>query len=77
MPTVPVYVPVNVARQVAGAWGIDPHENDFLEVVRAVSLDALEKTAGISYPVSGFKTDCSWARLHRAGHRCRHCGGSS
>jgi hypothetical protein len=77
MPTVPLYIPVNVARQVAARWQLDPGENDFLELVRSLCSEKLEQVAGIEHSPTGFKPDCSWARLHRTGYRCRSCGGSS
>lgn len=77
MPTVPLYVSANISRQLAAAWKLDPQENDLLEVVRSLCINALEEAAGIEHTRSSFSNDCVWSRLHRIGYRCRHCGGSS
>lgn len=76
MPTVPLYVPVNVSRQIASRWGLDLNAPEFTELIRGLCADALDTEAGITHTRGSFSTDCSWARLHREGHRCRHCGGS-
>jgi hypothetical protein len=76
MPTVPVYVPVNVARAVSNRWGVDLFSADFQEVIRSLCSERLETEAGISHPAGPFAPDCTWAHLHRAGSRCRSCGGS-
>jgi len=76
MPTVPVYVSANLARQIAARWGISHDGDALLEVVRSLVADALDTEAGISHPPGPFANDCVWASLHRPGRRCRHCGGS-
>ena len=75
MPTVPVYVSANLARQLAARWGINHDSDQLLEVVRSLVAETLDSEAGISHPAAPFASDCIWATLHRPGHRCRHCGG--
>lgn len=76
MPTVPVYVSASLARQIAARWEIEPDGDAFYEVIRSLLAEMLEREAGITHPHSPFNIDCTWVELHRAGHRCRHCGGS-
>lgn len=76
MPTVPVYVPVNVARAISTRWNVELFSADFQEVIRGLCSERLETEAGITHPPGTFAADCTWAHLHRAGSRCRSCGGS-
>lgn len=76
MPTVAIYVPIQVARNIAQRWAIDIEHSDFQEIIRASCAEALDFEAGISYPRNDFQIHCQWAHLHTPGRRCRHCGGS-
>lgn len=76
MPTVGIYVPISVARRVAQRFGVRVGDEDFLEVVRGISAEALEDAAGLDGGQRDFNTACLNKHLHRAGHRCRNCGGS-
>ena len=76
MPTVPVYVPVNIARALASRWQVEQSSADFQEVIRNLCAERLETETGITHPAGAFASDCTWAHLHRAGTRCRSCGGS-
>lgn len=77
MPTVPVYVPIKVARQIASRWQVPVNDHDLVEVIRSVCMEALDYEAGISTPVTSFSEECEWKHIHHGGRRCRHCGGSS
>ena len=76
MPTIGIYVPTKVYRGLAARWEVELNEERMQEIVRIVCADALEQKAGILYEELPFSSTCQWRSLHRAGTRCRHCGGS-
>ena len=76
MPTIGVYVPMQVARAVGRRHAVDINNADFQELVRNLVANTLDQEGGISHSPLPFQYNCLWAHLHRDGIRCRHCGGS-
>ncbi len=76
MPTVAVYVPMNVARRVAARWQIEVTDDDFFELVRGVCSSALEEECAFEFLPVEQDPLCRYAKFHMLDRRCRHCGGS-
>lgn len=76
MPTIGIYVPMNVARRVAERWKIDVKDDDFSELVRGICYAALTEDGQFEHAKTGFDPKCEYAKFHQLARFCRHCGGS-